>query len=292
MRGFLNGKRIEVDEDCFPCFEKQVGIALGLGNGDEALRGRVMEAVRGEMENARSARTPAHFTSTMHRIIRDMLGSDPFADIKEEYNVRALALYPSLREMLREGPDPLLTASRLAIAGNVIDFGIFTSIDIEGTVKRAVNNPLAVDDYHGMRKALERYEKVLYLLDNAGEAVFDRVLIDELIGMGKRVTAVVKGGPVINDCTMADAVQAGLTELCDVVDNGSDAVGTILDTTSGDFRDRFYDEGCLVISKGQGNLETLLEEEREIFFLFQSKCGVLSRVLGVEEGEMLLAGNR
>jgi uncharacterized protein with ATP-grasp and redox domains len=292
MRGFLCGKEMKVHGDCFPCFRKQVDIALNLGTRDESLKERVVDAVLEEIKTADNEKTPAHFTSRMHRTIRDMMGSDPFGEIKSEYNSRALGLYPALSEMAAKSPDSLLTASRLAIAGNVIDFGIFASVDIEGAVQRALENPLAVDDYPFMRAAVEAHEKVLYLLDNAGEAVFDRILIEGLVSMDKRVTAVVKGGPVINDCTWADAVQAGITGLCEVIDNGSDAVGTILEKTSKGFRKRFYDKSALVISKGQGNLETLLDEEREIFFLFQSKCGVLSGVLGVEEGAMLLAGNR
>jgi uncharacterized protein with ATP-grasp and redox domains len=115
--------------------------------------------------------------------------------------------------------------------------------------------------------------------------------MEELIALGKHVTAVVKGSPVINDCTMNDAREAGIGEICDVIDNGSDAVGTILEMVSAEFRERFRGNGSLIISKGQGNFETLMGEPGNIFYLFQSKCEVLSGVLELPRGSMLLVGN-
>jgi uncharacterized protein with ATP-grasp and redox domains len=289
MRDILNGRRLKVQPECFPCFLRQTAIALGLGTADDALKMEVMRAVLKDVESADTEKSPAHATTPMHRTIRRMLGRDPFGGVKADYNRKALALYPRLKRLVAESGDPLRTASRLAIAGNVIDFGIYASVDIEGTVERALGGGLAVDRHENFAKAVDKAGRILYLLDNAGEAIFDRVLIEELASMGKRVTAVAKGSPVINDCTASDARDAGLGESCEVIDNGSDAVGTILETTSDAFRRRFGENSALVISKGQGNFETLMGERRRMFFLLQSKCGVLSRFLGLPEGSMLLA---
>jgi uncharacterized protein with ATP-grasp and redox domains len=288
---FLSGKHMRVHQECLPCFRRQCLIALDLGgiNGGEGAR--MVEEALGEIREADLAKSPAHATTRMHRALRRLMGRDPFREVKGRYNEKALALYGGLRERVAGSGDPLQTAARLAIAGNVIDFGIYTSIDVEGTVGRALGEPLAVDHTGAFRRAVERAGDVLYLLDNAGEAAFDRLLIEELRALGKEVTAVAKASPVINDCTAEDARQVGLEGVCRVVDNGSDSVGTILETTSPAFRELFARAG-LVISKGQGNFETLLEEEREVFFLFQSKCAVVSRVLGLPQGLMLLAGNR
>lgn len=289
--GFLDGRQIKVELDCFPCFLKQTVIALRLaGAGEETQRAVIGEALR-DIGEGDWSKTPAHLTTTMHRSIRRALGKDPFIGIKAEYNKKALELYPELKRQARESKDPLLTASRLAIAGNVIDFGIFTSVDIGGAVLRALSGPLEIDDYGLFNEEVRSAEKILYLLDNAGEIVFDRLLIETLCGLGKEVTAVVKGGPIINDCTAEDARQSGLDGVCAVIDNGSDAVGTILETASSRFMDAF-DRSRLVIAKGQGNFETLLGlNSKRIFFLFQSKCKVVSRVLALTEGAMLLVGN-
>ena len=230
---------------------------------------------------------PAYSTTFIHRRIRQLLGKDPFKELKCEYNQIALGLYPSLKTIVEKSPDPLWTAMRLAIAGNVIDFGIFTSVDIEGAIRKALNNPLAVDEYSTFKDALLETDRILYLVDNAGEIVFDRLLIETLLSMGKQVKAVVKGFPVINDSTMDDASESGLIGVCEVIDNGSDAVGTILEWTSSIFQEPFKD-AQLSISKGQGNFETLIGVEKQMFFLFQSKCDVVSKELGLSTGSMLL----
>ncbi|MDA8169538.1 MAG: ARMT1-like domain-containing protein [Nitrospiraceae bacterium] len=279
---------MKVQLDCFPCFLRQVVIALRLCTKDKELEERVIKSVLPEVERTDMSKSPAHTTTFIHRKIRQMLGTDPFREVKHEYNEHALGLYPSLMDRIKNSPDPLLTSARLAIAGNIIDFGIFSSVDIESTVERALNGPIEADDYPAFRKAVDASHDILYLADNAGEIVFDRMLIETLNGFGKCVTVAVKGSPVLNDATIEDAGQAGITGLCEVVDNGSDCIGTILDMTSKEFN-RIFDNSGLVISKGQGNFETLMNERREkIFFLFQSKCDVVSRELGVPLKSMLL----
>lgn len=273
--------------DCYPCFILQTLIALRLGTKDESLQEKILRNIISEIPSWDVSKTPAHTTTQMHKRIREMLASDPFREIKSEYNSIALKLYPVLKENVVGSKDPLFTSVRLAIAGNVIDFGIFTSIDIEGTIKRALDGEIAVDNFDSMRSALGDSSDILYLLDNAGEVVFDRLLIETLLLYGKRVTAVTKEGPIINDCTIDDAKEAGLTDIVEVITNGSDAVGTILEMTSPDFRERFQ-KADLIISKGQGNFETLYGMPKRVFFLFQSKCDVVSKVLGLPKGSMLI----
>jgi uncharacterized protein with ATP-grasp and redox domains len=278
---------MRVHLDCFPCFLRQSIIALRLGTKDESLRETILKSTLDYIQNTDIAKPPAYTTTFIHKKIRQMLGIDPFKEIKSEYNQIALRLYPSLKTTIEKSPDPLWISTRLAIAGNVIDFGIFTSVDIEGAIRKALNNQLAVDDYSSFKNAISIADKILYLTDNAGEIVFDRLLIETLIQLGKEVKAVVKGSPVINDSTMDDAEESGLTEVCDVIDNGSEAVGTILEWTSSAFQ-KIFNDAQLVISKGQGNFETLIGAEKKIFFLFQSKCNVVSKELGLSTGSMLL----
>jgi len=278
---------MRVHLDCFPCFLRQSIIALRIGTKDELLRERILKSILPEIQIADISRPPAYATTFIHRKIRQMLGKDPFEELKSEYNKIALGLYPSLKKMVGKSQDPLWTATRLAIAGNVIDFGIFTSVDIEGATDKALNSPLAVDDFEIFKKAISDADTIVYLADNAGEIVFDRLLIETLISFGKSVTVVVKGEPVINDSTLKDALESGLTRICQVIDNGSDAVGTILAWTSSTFQDTF-NNAQLVISKGQGNFETLIGIQKNIFFLFQSKCNVVSKELGLSRGSMLL----
>ena len=278
---------MQTHADCFPCFLKQTIIALRQITDDRSVHERVIKEVLPLMAEADMTKPPAYTTTFIHRMIREQLGQDPFKAIKHAYNEIALGLIAGLRQRVRTSSDPLWTASRIAIAGNVIDFGIFSSIDIDGSVDRALQPEIAVDHIGRFREALDSTDTVLYLLDNTGEMVFDMLLIEELRAMGKEVKAVVKGAAVLNDATMEDARQIGLQDLCDVVHNGSDAVGTILQWTSPEFQETFSSAG-LIVSKGQGNFETLLGSDRRIFFLFQSKCDVVSRDLNLLPGSMLL----
>jgi uncharacterized protein with ATP-grasp and redox domains len=278
---------MRVHLDCFPCFLRQTIIALRLGTKDESLHETILKSVLEIIRKNDTSKPAAYTTTFIHKKIRQMLGTDPFKKIKSEYNQVALRLYPSLKAIVEKSSDPLWTCTRLAIAGNVIDFGIFTSVDIDGAIRKALNCQLAIDDYNNFRNVISMADKILYLTDNAGEIVFDRLLIEALISLEKKVKAVVKGSPVINDSTMEDAKESGLTGMCEVIDNGSEAVGTILEWTSPAFQ-RTFKDAQLVISKGQGNFETLLGIEKKIFFLFQSKCDVVSKELGLSTGSMLL----
>ena len=273
--------------DCFPCFLRQSIIALRLGTRDELLQERILKNILPEIQIADISKPPAYTTTFIHRKIRQLLGKDPFKELKCEYNKIALGLYPSLELMVSQSQDSLWTATRLAIAGNVIDFGIYTSVDIEGAIRKAINHPLAVDEFDIFKNAISEADSILYLADNAGEIVFDKILIEILISMGKKVTVVVKGSPVINDSTLEDALEAGLIGICEVIDNGSDAVGTILPWTSSTFQKQF-ENAELIISKGQGNFETVTGIQKNIFFLFQAKCDVVSKELNLLKGSMLL----
>jgi len=273
--------------ECLPCFLRQSVIALDFGTDDEALKRRAMRRLMPIVERTDYDRPPAWTTSFLHRVIREELGRDPFAGVKKRYNEIALELYADLKERVRRAEDPLWMATRLAIAGNIIDFGLSTEIELDRTIARATEGTLAVDQDAEFRTLLDRAGDVLYLLDNAGEIVFDRLLIEELAARGKRVTAVVRGEAVLNDATLDDAEQAGLPGVCRVIRNGSDGIGTILEWCSDELVEAYRKAG-LVISKGQANYETLAGETRPTVFLLQAKCGVLARAVGVPLGGMML----
>lgn len=282
---------MRVSIECFPCFLKQVHIAMRQAGIEGDLQFEIMKEASTMLSSIDRTLTPAHFTTYMHRWIRQRISRDPFEQVKRQYNQVSLGLYDYLKDTVYKSTDPLNTAVRLAIAGNIIDFGIFTSVDIKGTISRAINSELTIDRFEQFKTAVDNVKEILYLTDNTGEIVFDRVLIELLVDMGKKITAVVKGADVLNDATMQDAIDVGLTKVCRVIDNGSDCIGTILDRTSEDFIQQFS-SSKLIISKGQGNFETLHDysgHEVDIFFLFQSKCDALSNMLKLPKGSMLLS---
>jgi uncharacterized protein with ATP-grasp and redox domains len=229
--------------------------------------------------------TPAETGYHVHRIVREMTGvRDPYRLVKEEVTRNALQLLPRLREIVAQADDPLEQAVRIAIAGNIIDLAPGIQFTLEATLERVLHQPFAINDLGTLRQALSQTESVLYLADNAGETVFDQVLIETL---EQPVIYAVKGGPTLNDATQEDAVAAGIEEVAEIVSTGSDAPGTVLESCSPAFR-QLYDEAEVIVAKGQANHEALGEGDRRLFFLLQVKCPVLGREIGVEPGSIVL----
>jgi len=242
---------------------------------------RVLEALR----QIEPAATPPEIGDRVHRIVRQVAGNgDPYREAKAASTRQALALYPRLKHLVQEAGDPLGVAVRLSIAGNIMDAARSQECDLWGTVERVLAQPFAVDDGTAFREALARADKVLYLADNAGETVFDRVLIE---AFDVPVVYAVKGGPTLNDATREDALAAGVDRVAEIVSTGSDAPGTILDRCSEEFR-KVYEGAGLIIAKGQANYETLSEEGSKVFCLLQTKCPVIARDVGVPVGSIVL----
>ena len=274
--------------DCIPCFLRQTLDSIRLFTPDEAVHERVLREVlrsAGEMD---LCQTPPEMGQRIHRRIRELTGrSDPYREMKDRFNRMALELYPTVRNQVEDSDHPMETAVRLAIAGNVIDLGVNSHLS-ETQVREAVMHGLSasldgdVEEFSGVASSADN---ILYLTDNAGEIVFDRLLIEQL-PRGK-VTVGVRGFPVINDATLTDAEFAGIPELAEVIDNGSDAPGTILDDCSDTFRDRF-NKAEIIIAKGQGNYETLSAVDKDIYFLLKAKCPVIAEDLGCEVDSLVL----
>ena len=249
----------------------------------------LLTTIERELTKAPQGQNPAITASRMHAQIRALSGNpDPYREKKQEATAHALGLYPHLRQLLAESADPLATAVRLAIAGNIIDLGVADEYDLEASIERVLTLQPAIDDMERLRIAVKNADKVLYLGDNAGETVLDRLLIETL---GKPVTYVVKGGPAVNDATREDAREAGLEEVCEIIDNGAAAMGTLLNQCSEVFRKRF-DEADAIIAKGMANYESLSGTRPNLFFLLQAKCAVVAADLGVAEKSIVILENR
>jgi len=232
---------------------------------------------------------PPVMGAKIHRLIQELIDrGDPYRRVKDISNKRALELYPGLKERVDTSEYPLETALRLAIAGNIIDLGVKGDIpndDIAQTIENALSASLHHGAIDGFREAAHQARRILYLGDNAGEIVFDRILIEQL--QKENITFVVRGQPVINDVTMVDAHTTGMADIVEVIDNGSGAPGTILNDCSVSFQERFF-EADLIISKGQGNYESLSCTDANITFLLMAKCPVIARDVGCEVGSFIV----
>ena len=274
--------------ECIPCLVRQILDAARLVSDDEAAIEETMRRTLRILSESDLRQPPPALGVEIYRLVKERSAGDPLRELKARSNRFALSLLPGMRRRVEASSRPFETAVRLAIAGNIIDFGHnsnFTEADIHASIEHALDAPLdraAVDTF---RRSLDAADRVLYLADNAGEIVFDRLLIERV--PADKVTLAVKGGPIINDALREDAEEAGLTGLVEVVDNGADAAGTILELCSESFRRRF-EEADLIVSKGQGNYETLSDLPKNIWFLLKAKCPVVARNLGLETGALAL----
>jgi uncharacterized protein with ATP-grasp and redox domains len=277
--------------DCVPCFVRQVLDSVRMTTDDEQIQEKVLREALFLGSKMDLSQSPPAMAQKIHRFIREITGvKDPYLEVKNRFNKLALQMYPELKQRVETSVAPLETAVRLSIAGNIIDFGVNSVVEqsqVEKTIAESLTEPLDMEAMEEFREATSQAEDILYLGDNTGEIVFDRLLIEQL--PYEKITFAVKGGPILNDATIEDAQIVGLTDIVNVIDNGSDAPGTILESCSEAFCRRF-DKSDLIIAKGQGNYETLSDVDKNVFFMVQPKCKVLAEHLGCEIGSLVLSG--
>lgn len=284
---------------CIPCFYRQALEAARLTGADEIVQKKIINELSQSIPNFPLKESPPEMGKIIYALIRKIIGvKDPFKEIKENSNKMALSLYPELKQEISNSEDRLFTAIKLSIAGNVIDYGVKNSLNVEEEINKIFNkdcksdyeNNKIVFRYQEFREILSKVNHVIYLADNAGEVVFDRLLIEELIEeLGKQVIYVVREKPVINDALMEDAIFCGINKVAKVISSGSDVPETILKYCFPEFIE-LYQKAELIISKGQGNYESLSEEDKSVFFLFKVKCPVIAKDIGCEVGDMVLKG--
>ena len=274
--------------DCVSCFVRQSVDAARLVTNDHADQEHIVREVLRWLSEQGLEHSPPVLAQLVHRRLREISQvGDPYRETKERHNAMALDLLPELRAEIAAAPDPLALATRLAIAGNVIDMGI-KSMAAEDDVRQSIHHALTepfVGEWEDYNRAVEKAKNILYLADNAGEIAFDRLLIEQL--GPKRVTVAVRGYPVLNDATMVDAIAVGLPEMVNVINNGSDAPGTLLDDCSPELRQHFA-SADMIISKGQGNFESLSHQGHHVFFLFKVKCPVIAAHVELPLGTQVL----
>jgi len=280
--------------DCLPCLLNQALKTARAATDDECIHRQVINAVAGMIAGLPLDAKPPELAQQAYRIIRQVVkNDDPFHREKMESNRAALAVYPRLKQLVGQSADGIYTACKLAIAGNSIDLGPanFEHSDLNGIIDTALDYPLAVDNYNRFLNRLRDCRCLLYLGDNAGEIVFDRLLIEQLNQDGEReIYFVVRGEPVINDATMEDALAVGMDRVATVISNESDAPATILSQCSEQVR-HLYRSADIIIAKGQGNYESLEGERGNVFFLLRAKCPLIADLLGVRVGDFVLKEN-
>lgn len=271
--------------DCLPCFLDQALRAARMATNDQIKIKAVLDAVSMMLPTISLESTPPETGRLIYQKVHEITkNQDPYREVKDRSTREALSLYPHMKNLLEKSDDGLLMAIRMAIAGNVIDFGPNRAFDMKEEIETTRSKAFAVCDYEQFKTALAQSGRILYIGDNAGECVFDRVLLET---MNKPATYVVREKPVINDATLEDAQQAGINSAVELISSGTDAPGTLLETCSDRFIRRYH-EAELIISKGQGNYEALSNQHQNIFFLLKAKCPVIAEHMGLPVGSIIL----
>ncbi|MBW2621726.1 MAG: DUF89 family protein [Deltaproteobacteria bacterium] len=286
MEGF-----VKASPECILCMFKQGLNTVRLVTDDPEIHQRVLVKIAKMVEGISLDTSPAALSTPVYRIVSEVTGvDDPYEAVKAETNREALALLPELENMIARTENPLEMSLYLAAAGNVIDLGIGHSYDLIKDIQAVREQGFALYDFEDFRRELKAGVRILYLGDNSGEIVFDRLFVERLLQAGAEVVYSVKSGPIINDAMMKDARDTGMTGLVTVIETGVADIGVNMEQSSPGFKEA-YQSADVIISKGHGNFETCVSNSENIYFLLKAKCPVVARELGVSEGGMVFKRN-
>jgi len=280
---------MKVYYQCAPCFLRQAREALDMATNDDALKLEIMEHLTQILgENFHKDIASNQIGTKIHRTIKMETGNeDPYNIQKEKCNQIAQQFLPAIRKILKED-NSLKNYLKAAITGNIIDFGALgLEADIGTLIDDNMKKDLAIDHSPELEEELKKANKVLYLADNIGEIVFDKLLIEKLNEHQIEMTMALKEKPILNDACIPDAQEIELDKVCKLTSTGTDSIGIIYNESSSEFKHKFK-EADLVIAKGLGNYEGLDEldlRDKPVFCLFHVKCRPIALNIGVGVGD-------
>jgi hypothetical protein len=284
---------MNISRECIPCLARQAVEIAEEATADVDKQEAIIKRSLATLSQLDFRETAPEIAFRMHQHAKELTGNvDPYLKLKAEYNQIAATIAKRIREerWLETASDPFDMACRLAISGNIIDFSVGLELefkDVLKSVENSLKNNVFGTGSKALLQAVESANRIMYLADNAGEIIFDKFLLEHL--PLDRVTYVVKGGPIVNDATMDDAVQTGVADLVKVMDNGHASQGIVLEHCSDSFIEAF-EESDLIISKGQANFETLSHlKGKNIFYLLRAKCKSVAREIGCAKMDYVLS---
>jgi uncharacterized protein with ATP-grasp and redox domains len=282
--------------ECIPCFIKQSLEASRMVQNDEKKHELVIKEVMNYLVNTSLDISPPELSKEVHKIIRNVTKSeDPYKKVKKISNEKGKNLYKKIKNIVENSNDNLLTAIKYSIIGNSIDFGTFKRYDIDKIIDNDIRQNFINLAYEDFKKSLKNSDIILYLADNTGEIFFDKILIEELLKKRKKIYYAVKANPIINDALKEDAEYAGLDKITDIIEYDNEHLdsspGVVIKNASTNFI-KIFNSVDMVISKGQGNYESLNNVSREIFFLLMVKCPIVANDIEVPEGSLLFKVNK
>ena len=285
---------MKIELDCFSCIFRQVLEAGRMSTDDEKLIRDILNHYANMIPEIKENDTAPGVVADIQKIIKEKTNKkDPYKDFKEKHIKWALKLYSDVKEIIESSDETLQAALIMSAMGNSIDAGVSLDVDIDSSIKNAVNRGFSYSDFNIFNEQLKKSKSLLIIADNAGEAVFDKLMIEEFNKYyNLDIIYAVRGEPILNDVTMKEAKKIGINNVCKLISSGCDTPGMILDRVNDNFENLFKNSD-VIISKGQGNYEGLSEVKRPVFFLLKAKCDLIANKLGsgIKKGDLVFMLN-
>ncbi len=274
---------------CIPCIMNLMESTLNKTNMDNLSRQMLLDKFELDWTKTDMSLPPARTAGLIYqKLLQETDQDDLFKEHKKSSIQEALKLYPSLKKLVEQARDPLDIAIRISALGNILDAGNPNSYNIDEEIARLFDDRIWGESLEIFRNKLSGTDSLLFLADNAGEAVFDKVLIEAI---DVPVIYAVKSAPAFDDALLADSRQAGIDKVAQLIESGTPYPGTYIPSCSPEFQDLFQNSP-LVLAKGQANFETLNDNNRDIFFLLKVKCDVISKEIEYPVGSLVLKYHR
>ena len=274
--------------ECYFCHIRTIEKLIDKFKPDEKVVENLIFSVHKLIASNREMSNPK-LAAEIHRIARlHLSNTNLYAEEKLKANDILLKKYSYWKAIVNQSKNSFYTAAKLSVIGNIIDYGAQSVKDnISDQIKYFYQKNLKIDMTTELKNEISKAKSILYLGDNCGEIVFDKLFIETM--HHKNITFAVRGKPVINDVTIEDAKQIGIDKICRVISNGFDAPSTLIESCSDEFIEK-YNNADLIISKGQGNFEGLIESsQKNIFYLLIAKCSPIANLLGVNKNDMVVS---
>ncbi|WNY99361.1 ARMT1-like domain-containing protein [Sulfurospirillum sp. 'SP'] len=281
---------MKLQEHCLTCIYDQTKRVCELLNVDEQQAQKIDCLAHAKITMFDMNQTPPHNAAPLYEAMAEVLGvHDLYAQFKADSSEKAKAFLPLCEQKIKASSHKLFEATKTAVAGNVIDLAAVMLYDLEEELEKIYHTPFAIDDFVLLEQQLAHTQTLVYLADNAGEEIFDKLYIQTIKELFPQINVYyfVRGRPIINDLTCQDALASGMNDVATIVDSGVPTPGLALELMNENARVLFEKAEC-IISKGMGNYECLGEVAGlPIFFLFKVKCNVVAQAVGAQLGNII-----
>ncbi len=282
---------MNITEECVRCIIGQINKATKLLNLEDNLANEIMEEVKTKAKKFDFNRTPPFVAKEVYELLAQKTNlKDPLENLKQESIKKATSYIPYLQEKIENSEDKLFASIKAAVAGNVIDFATTKEFCLDEEINSIYETNFAVNDYKTFKEEIQKTNQLIILADNAGENVFDKILVKTLKELFPKLKIyyATRGKAIINDITTKEALQVGIDKYCEVISTGVDTPGLEKSQGSSEFLELF-NKTPLILSKGMGNFECLESyKDKRIFFLFKVKCEVVANKISRNLGEIIL----